>query len=149
MLRVKSPQDLGAAIVFLLIGIAGLYFGKDLRYGTAARMGAGYFPFWLSVCIIGFGAIIGIRSLFLDGPEVEAPQFRPLFFVVLSTLVFGYCIELIGLALSTFLLVGIAAYAQKTVNLKEMFFIAAGMVVFVIVVFVWALHQPLPVWWGF
>ena len=44
MFRVKSPQDFGSAIVIMLIGLAGLYFGKDLTYGTAGRMGPGYFP---------------------------------------------------------------------------------------------------------
>ena len=48
MLRVKSPQDLGAGLVFMLIGVAGLYFGSDLAFGTAARMGPGYFPTLLS-----------------------------------------------------------------------------------------------------
>lgn len=48
MVRIKSPQDFGAAIVFILIGLAGIYFGWDLRTGTAARMGPGYFPLVLS-----------------------------------------------------------------------------------------------------
>src|SRR5262245_49996076 len=55
MFRVKSPQDFGSAIVFLLIGLAGLYFGKDLTYGTASRMGPGYFPYLLSWLIIAVG----------------------------------------------------------------------------------------------
>jgi hypothetical protein len=149
MLRVKSPQDLGAAIVFLLIGAAGLYFGRDLRYGSAARMGAGYFPFWLSVCIIGFGVIIGARALIFEGPAIEAPRVRPMTFVLISTLAFGYLIEQIGLAISTVLLVVIGAHAQTKVNLKETIALALGMLAFVIVVFVWALKQPLPVWWGY
>ena len=37
MLRVRSPQDLGAGLVFTLIGLAGFYFGTDLTFGTAAR----------------------------------------------------------------------------------------------------------------
>ena len=57
MFRVKSPQDFGSAILFLLIGLAGLYFGKDLTYGTAGRMGPGYFPFVLSWLIIAIGVV--------------------------------------------------------------------------------------------
>ena len=34
MVRVKSPQDLGAAFVFIAIGAAGLYFGRDLAFGA-------------------------------------------------------------------------------------------------------------------
>ena len=44
MFRVRSPQDLGAGVVFVLIGAAGIYFGQDLAFGSAARMGPGYFP---------------------------------------------------------------------------------------------------------
>ena len=55
MLRVKSPQDIGAGLVFVLIGLAGLYFGSELAFGTSARMGPGYFPTLLSVLIIAIG----------------------------------------------------------------------------------------------
>ena len=44
MLRVKSPQDLGAGVMFTLIGVAGYYFGRDLAFGSAARMGPGLLP---------------------------------------------------------------------------------------------------------
>ena len=59
MFRVKTPQDFGSAILFLLIGLAGLYFGKDLTYGTTSRMGPGYFPYLLSWLIIGIGVAVG------------------------------------------------------------------------------------------
>ena len=48
MVRVKSPQDFGASIIFILIGVAGLYFGSELSFGSAARMGPGYFPMIVS-----------------------------------------------------------------------------------------------------
>jgi putative tricarboxylic transport membrane protein len=82
MFRIKSPQDFGAAIVFLLMGLGGLYFS-----GTAGRMGPGYFPFVLSWLIIAIGVVVGLMSLSTEGPPIEAPQFRPLFFVLLSVIV--------------------------------------------------------------
>ena len=63
MVRVKSPQDLGAGAVFVLIGVAGLYFGRELAFGTAARMGPGYFPTLLSILILAIGIIVAIRGL--------------------------------------------------------------------------------------
>ena len=57
MLRVKSPQDFGAGVVFVLLGLAGYYFGSDLAFGTAARMGPGYFPMLLSGLIVVVGAV--------------------------------------------------------------------------------------------
>ena len=55
MFRVRSPQDLGAGVVFIVIGIAGILFGQDLAFGSAARMGPGYFPMLLSWLIIAIG----------------------------------------------------------------------------------------------
>jgi hypothetical protein len=42
----------------------------------------------------------------------------------------------------------VAAYARRNVNLKETFILGAGLAIFCIVVFVYALGQPLPAWWG-
>jgi putative tricarboxylic transport membrane protein len=62
MLRVKSPQDLGAGLAFALIGLAGLYFGSDLAFGSSSRMGPGYFPILLSALIITVGLVRDRRS---------------------------------------------------------------------------------------
>jgi len=146
MLRIKSPQDIGAAVVIILIGIAGIYFGWDLRFGTASRMGPGFFPYYLSWCIVALGLLIGGRAFVLDGPSIERPQLRPILMVVIGTLFFGYLIEYVGLVVSTIGMVLIAAYARTAVNLKESILLAVGMTLFIVVVFVWALHQPLPLW---
>jgi Tripartite tricarboxylate transporter TctB family len=112
MFRIKSPQDFGSAIVFLLMGLAGLYFGKDLNYGSAGHMGPGYFPFILSWMIIGIGVIVGLLSLSIEGPPIEPPQFRPLFFVLLSVVVFGYMMSYVGLAITGVVMTLIAAFAH-------------------------------------
>jgi hypothetical protein len=148
MIRVKSPQDLGAAFVFILIGLAGFYFGWDLRTGTAARMGPGYFPMVLSGCIIAIGVIVGARSLVLAGPPIERFRIRPLGLLVVAALIFGYLIEEIGLAISGFLMILVASYAGREAKLTESVLLAIALTAFSIVVFVWALGQSLPVWHG-
>ena len=148
MLRVKSPQDFGAAGVFILIGLAGLYFGWELDAGSAARMGPGYFPFLLSCSILALGVIIGCRALAIVGPPVEAFHVRPLAFLIVAILCFGLIVNLIGLALTTAALTIIAAYARRQVNLFETLALAAGLGVFVVLVFVYGLSQPFPAWWG-
>jgi hypothetical protein len=148
MLRVRSPQDLGAGIVFLLIGAAGLYFGQDLAYGSAARMGPGYFPILLSGLIIAIGLVLAGRGITIDGPPIEAVHVRPLAVILAAILAFGALIDWIGLALTTALLTILAAYARRGVNLKETVLLAAGSAIFTVLVFVYALKQPLPAWWG-
>jgi hypothetical protein len=109
MLRLRSPQDLGAGLVFVLIGVAGLVFGQDLAFGSAARMGPGYFPTLLSYLIIAIGIVLAIKSLATDGPPIEPLQFRPLLAILVAILGFGALIDRIGLALSAAALTIVAA----------------------------------------
>jgi len=148
MLRVRSPQDLGAGIVLIVIGAAGVIFGQDLRIGTAARMGPGYFPLILSMLIALLGLIIGGRSFTLDGPPVEKFYIRPLFFILLAIVVSGYLMSLVGLALTAIIVTLLAAYARPEVDLRETLLLGAGLALFTVLVFVYALGQPLPAWWG-
>jgi hypothetical protein len=148
MFRVKSPQDFGSAIVFLLIGLAGLYFGKDLTYGSAGRMGPGYFPYLLSWLIIAIGVGVGLMSLSIEGPPIERPQFRPAFFVLTSVIVFGYMMSYVGLAITGVVMTLIAAFARRQVNLFESLLLGIGLSIGCVIIFVYALGQPLPAWWG-
>jgi hypothetical protein len=148
MLRVKSPQDLGAGLMFTLIGVAGIYFGKDLAFGTASRMGPGYFPMLLSGLIIVIGLVVGSKGLTVEGPPIEPVQLRPILFIVAAILIFGYLIESVGLALTAVLLTVFAAYARPEVKLSETVVLGVGLALFTVVVFVYLLGQALPAWWG-
>jgi hypothetical protein len=148
MFRVKNPQDFGSAIVFFLIGLAGLYFGKDLTYGTASRMGPGYFPYLLSWLIIGIGVVVGLMSLTIEGPPIETPQFRPMFFVLLSVVVFGYMMSYVGLAITGVVMTLIAGFARRQFNLIESLALGVGLSIACVFIFVYGLGQPLPAWWG-
>ena len=148
MLRVKSAQDLGAGLVFILIGLAGFCFGTDLAFGTAARMGPGYFPVLLSGLIIAIGLVLGLRGVTVEGPPIEPVQLRPISFIVAAILIFGFLIESIGLALTAVLLTIFAAYARPEVKLSETILLGVGLAMFTVVVFVYLLGQPLPAWWG-
>ena len=148
MVRVRSPQDFGAGLVFVLIGAAGIVFGQDLAVGSAARMGPGYFPMLLSCLIIAIGLVLSVRGVVIDGPPIERIHIRPLFAILAAILAFGALIDRIGLALTAALLTIGAAYAQRKVNLKETLLLAIGLALFAVGVFVYALSQPLPAWWG-
>jgi hypothetical protein len=148
MFVVKSPQDFGAGVVFVLIGLAGLYFGSELAFGTSARMGPGYFPVLLSYLIIVIGLIVGFRGVAAEGPPIEPVQLRPISFIIAAILVFGFLIESVGLALTALALTIFAAYARRQVNLTETILLGVGLALFTVIVFVYVLGQALPAWWG-
>ncbi len=148
MFRVKNPQDLGASIVFMLIGLAGLYFGKELTFGSASHMGPGFFPTWLNVLILAIGVGIGLKALAIEGQGVEPFQLRPILFIVAAILIFGYLINVIGLALSAMLMTVFSACARRGVRMTETVLLGAGLALFSVIVFVYVLGQAVPAWWG-
>src|SRR5262245_49804372 len=148
MFRIKSPQDIGAAVIFMAIGLAGVYFGNDLAFGTAAGMGPGYFPVILSWVIFAIGVIVGFKGLAIEGPRIEAIHLRPILVIVVGVLAFGYLVERIGLAIAAALLTVLAAFARRDVSLLETMLLAAGLALFSVAVFVYGLSQPFPAWWG-
>jgi hypothetical protein len=147
-IQVKSPQDLGAGLLFIAIGLIGLYFGQDLTFGTSRNMGPGYFPTILSALILLIGVVVALRGVTIEGPPIEEIRLRPLVVLVGAMLVFGYVIQIAGLAITATLLAIMAAYAQPNVRVRETIIFAIILSAFVVVVFVYALGQPLTVWWG-
>ena len=148
MVRVRSPQDLGAGLLFLLIGASGFVFGSELAFGSARDMGPGYFPYIISGLIVVIGIIISARSLAVDGSPIERIHFRPVIMLMLALFAFGFLIAPAGAVIASMLLVILAAYAQRNVNPLETIVLAVGVSAFVVIIFVYALGQPMPVWWG-
>jgi hypothetical protein len=147
-IRIRSPQDFGAAVVFIAIGVLGLYFASDLAFGSTARMGPGYFPMVLSAIVLLIGIIVGFKALTVDGPAVERVPLRPIAIIVVCIVGFGYLIEWLGAAITAAALVLVAGTARPGMSLKESIPLALVMSAFVIGVFVYALGQPLPVLWS-
>src|SRR5262249_15898641 len=139
MIRVKAPQDVGAGLLFILLGLAGVYFGKDLTYGTSMRMGPGFFPIWLSWIITGMGVFIGALVFGIEGPPIVAPQLRPLLLVVAAILVFGAMIGNFGLPITVIAIVFVAAFARPDPSLKETAILAVGLAIFAVIAFIYGL----------
>jgi hypothetical protein len=148
MFRIKSPQDVGAAVIFMAIGLAGAYFGRDLAFGTTARMGPGYFPVVLSWTIFAIGVVVGFKGLTIEGPRIEPIQLRPILVIVSAILIFGSLVEQAGLAITAALLTVLAGYARRDTSLLETLLLAAGLALFSVVLFVYGLSQPFSAWWG-
>ncbi|MBD0417012.1 tripartite tricarboxylate transporter TctB family protein [Oryzicola mucosus] len=148
MIKVRSPQDLGAGILFLLFGLAGIFLGRDLDFGSARNMGPGYFPILISCFIVVIGAIVAGRAFLVEGPAIERVQFRPIFMLLVALAVFGFLISQIGVVLTSILMMIVAAYARPHVRIVETLIFAVCVAIFVAVVFVFGLNQPMPLWWN-
>jgi len=148
MVRVKSPQNLGAAVIFIGLALIGLIFGRDLAFGSTAKMGPGFFPTILSLLILGIGLLNVAMALTIEGEAIERPHWRPLTLICVAMMVFGFAVDYIGLALSAALLTFLAAAARSDTRWGETFFLAIFLGVFSVLLFVYGLGQSMPAWWG-
>ena len=71
---------------------------------------------------------------------------RPIVLILAASIVFGYLLKPLGLVLSTILLIIVSAAGGHEFRLREVLVLAAGLTVFSIAVFVYALGLPFPLW---
>lgn len=149
---IRAPKDFWSGLVFILIGLAGLVLSSGYALGTAGRMGPGYFPTVLGGMLVLVGLASMLRSLLCPGPEIGKFAIRKAFFVLLSTVLFGLLARGAGLAVAIVLVVLASGLASVKFRTKSFGFLAAGLAVFGVLVFVYALGMPIPIfgpWLGF
>ena len=143
MFSVKSQQDLGAAVLFILLGVAGLWFGRDYEVGTASSMGPGYLPLVLSWGLIVFGIIVGLLAMTLQGPRMEPVAWRAVILTLGAIVAFAFLIQSSGLAPAVFVITVVSALASSESKWKEVIALGACLAVFCVLVFIYGLHQSM------
>src|SRR5688572_670814 len=102
MIRIRSPKDFVAGLLFSAVAVAALCFARDLEYGTARQMGSGFIPRWLAMILLALGVAIVARGLVVAGSALEALSIRRLAMILAAIVVFGLSIMTLGLVISTF-----------------------------------------------
>jgi len=146
MLRVKSPQDFWAGLLFICFGALALFLGRNYAFGTVTRMGPGFLPTVLAWFLLGLGIIIGLRGIALDGPSIAPGKWRPQIFILLGIVLFGLLIERVGLAPTVFIVGIVAAFASVEVKWKEAVLLSAAVALFSILLFIKLLGQSMAPW---
>jgi len=145
-MKIKSPQDFWAGLMFIAFGLFFLIVAQlNYQMGTAVRMGPGYFPTVLGGILAVLGAIVLVGSLAVEGPPVAKLHFRPLIFILISSLAFAYLLKPLGLLLAGMALVFISAYGGHEFKWKEVAILSVVLVIFSVLVFVKALVLPFPI----
>lgn len=145
-MRIKSSKDFWAGLMFIGIGLFFMIGARNYELGSAARMGAAYFPTMVGGLMAVIGGIVLFQSFVVSGGKVAAFPLRLLFFISLALLLFGYLLHVVGLVLALVLLVVISAFAGHEFKLWEALLLAAVLIVLSILVFVMGLGQPFPLW---
>jgi Tripartite tricarboxylate transporter TctB family len=145
-MRVRSPRDFWAGLIFVAIGGGFVLLAQEYRLGDMHRMGPALFPTLVGALLAALGALIALRAFALDGPPVPRFEARPILVSLLAIVLFAIALQWVGLVAAVAVVVLIGANATRDVRLLDVLALAAVMVVFSVAVFVWLLGLPLPLW---
>jgi len=150
-MQLKNKQDFWSGVMFTLIGIGFAFGATQYNMGTSARMGPGYFPFWLGVCLAILGASVALGSMSPKATEtvVEKFDFKILFIIIGSVILFGVLLRPLGLYVSLFLLVVGSSIASYEFSWKVAVINAIFLVVFCWLAFIKGLGLIFPLWPSF
>ena len=75
-MEIRNQKDFGAGLMYMVIGIFFAYMATQYQMGTPAKMGPGYFPFWIGVLLTIIGFIVLLGSLRAKAMIEKIPAFN-------------------------------------------------------------------------
>src|SRR5215475_11822794 len=143
-LDLRNNKDLLAGLLFLLIGGVAVIVGRDYPFGSAMRMGPGYFPTVLGGILCLFGAYLSFRGIRAGGKIAIDWNLRPVALLAAAIVVFGVVMSRLGLVPALVAMTFVAALAGHEFRVKEGALLAVALSAFAVVIFVYVLKLPYP-----
>ncbi len=159
-LRIRGPRDFyGGLVLIVLAGIA-VWASSDLPGQQGFSFGPGTAPRMFAGLLAAVGGLIAVTGLLVDGPKIEAFAIRGPSYVLVAILFFAGTIRgtsfdffgipivlpALGLVASTFFAFMISILGSSEFRWRESLMAAAAMTTFCVVLFVYLLQLPFPLW---
>lgn len=145
-LRINSPEDFWAGLLFIGLGILAVTISSNYPFGTATRMGPGYFPTYIGYGLIVIGILTSVISLKVKGEGIGRFAWRPMFLISLGFFAFGWMIDRIGFFAALASLTLCASLASRDFRLKETIVLIVCLLAGCWALFIWGLDLPFPLW---
>ena len=142
MTRLSASKDFLAGLLFLAIGAGAVLVARGYHFGTAMRMGSGYFPTLLGGILALFGLFLAARGIRSRERGPITWGWKPLACIVASMLLFGFLMPRLGLVPALVALFFAAAAGGREFRLAEVLALTAAMTVFAVGVFSYVLKLP-------
>jgi hypothetical protein len=142
-MRRVDPVELIAGGLLIAIGIwYATYALGEYSYGSARRMGPGYFPTWVGFIMAGLGVGIALLGVLRRG---DAPNIsiRALVAICAGGFAFAATVEVFGLVPAVFCLVIIGTLAESPYKPVRTVLLAACLSAIGVGLFSWGLGIPL------
>jgi hypothetical protein len=146
---VLENKDFWAGAFLIAIGATAIFIARNYAFGTALRMGPGYFPVVLGGLLILFGIFILAMGLRRSEKISGAWSIRGLIILPLSLLLFGVLIDRAGFVPALLVLIFGSATASTEFRFVEVLLFSVFMTALSVIVFVWGLGLPYPLFADF
>lgn len=128
------------------IGLFFALYGGQYTFGTAARMGPGFFPVVLGWVLAFLGLLIILPAL--RQPRVPVQFALSNFLWVFASLgIFAWGLPRLGLVVAAFVGAFVSSMADKQVSWVSRILISIGVSVISVLIFKFGLNMVLPLWW--
>ncbi len=143
-IELHNNKDFWTGVMLIGIGTAAMFIARDYRFGSALRMGPGFFPTILSGVLIVFGVCIiavGIRN----GEKIQGNlSLRALILLPLSLILFGKLVDYAGFVPALVPLVFVSAASGRSFKIIEVLLLTAVLTMASTALFIWGLGLPYP-----
>ena len=145
-MKIRNQRDFGAGIMYMVIGLFFTIVATQYPMGTAAKMGPGYFPFFLGILMTLLGLLVAVKALGATAAIESIPKFnwRVIAQITGSVVLYGLLLPRMGFLIAVVVLVLVSASASKEFTWKGSLINAAFLVIFTYSVFVVGLKLQFP-----
>jgi putative tricarboxylic transport membrane protein len=145
----RNNQDFWAGVMLIATGVAAVLIAHDYAFGSAVRMGPGYFPSILGGLLALAGLYLVVKGL-RGGEKIAGTwSLRALIVVPLSLVLFGLLMEYAGFVPALAVLIFGSAAAGTEFKFVEVALLTVFLTVMCVLVFVWGIGLPYPLLAGF
>ena len=143
----RNP-DILSGLMLVGVGAIGMYIARDYPFGSALRMGPGYFPTVLGGLLVVFGIYCLIMGLKRQDRITRTWSVRALIILPLTTLVYGILMEKAGFVPAVIALSILAGTASPEFHWKEQVVLAIGLTAGCVGLFIYGIGLPYPLFAG-
>jgi len=148
----RNNRDFFAGLFYIVLGTWGFWIARDYPFGSALRMGPGYFPSVLAGMMIAFGVVIMLMGV-KNNTKIQGNwSIRALIVLPLATVVFGYLMEEVGFIPAMLVLIPFSALSGREFKLVEIIALTIGLTILCTLMFIKGLGLPYPLikgLWGY
>jgi hypothetical protein len=147
--NVRRNKDFWAGAMLIAIGVAAVVIARDYPFGSAFRMGPGYFPSVLGGILALFGLGLLVRGLREGETLTGGWPLRAMIVLPLALVLFGVLMERAGFVPALAVLIFGSAAASSEFKLGEVVVLTAVLTAFSAGLFIWLLGLPYPLIAGY